>query len=328
MTIEKVFATIRKALLSRQKINQTLDAVFGSASVPPTPPRHRGSATAQGKKGDANALASNLLNLVRQPRQDRAQFAQDVLAAIGAEKIFGDTVPGRSGSALPKWQEIANVLRGELTGLAEKGQLTPEEVARLADLISILRYVLTEEELVGFIGSLQEIGADPKFQEARGFAVVVNNAQQAHRLIRTTLSPESGIPAQRRLIIGVDAKKREALKKELSDKYGVSVDALEREGTLGFIPVNKQTTALSFITAAEDLMFKGQTRVKLNLLIMDGVALPPSFLALSPKDIAALREAAFLFFVTETLQAIELDAHRLPDLMKDWNTIRTRLIQA
>jgi len=79
---------------------------------------------------------------------------------------------------------------------------------------------------------------------------------------------------------------------------------------------------LDFVNQARGLpMFRQEPNVKLHVLIFDGVALPRSFFDVSPEE---LRKVAYVFFLTKTFQAIEIDAPFLPQ----WELVRHMLVAA
>jgi hypothetical protein len=188
---------------------------------------------------------------------------------------------------------------------------------RVAHLLSTLGLALTPSEREAFAGSLQQLFASPKFKDAGGSAVWVNNAQQAMKALRTRARGEA-------LVLGLDERHRASILKELG-RNGLGAQAMKRL-KIGIVTGTEGMNALAFVQQARRLdIFRNQKKLKLRLMVMDGVTLPASFFALSGRqELDQLAVEAYVFFITQSLQAIEIHTSLLPN----WDLVRQRLIQA
>lgn len=279
--------------------------------------------TGAAERTPADEIASKLISLITTSREDRTALATAIFNLVDAEKAFGEDFSRASAGKSAQWRDVAKSLNSELARLAELRDFNSTETrARLADLMFIMRFVLTDKEYRGFIGSLRDIPIRNKNTETRGFVSWVSNLSQVRQLI-------GALGAKDRQVIGVDRENNQLIE-QLAKEHGFSASELKAKGRLeiigGKVEIvlgDKSINAAGFVQIAkESTLFSDG--VALNLLILDKTNLPIGFFRLSAVELSFLKRAAYIYFVNEALQAVEVDASLLPD----WNVLRARLIQA
>ena len=274
--------------------------------------------TTENETSPAKELASRMIQLFKTAKNDRKALAEAIFNLVEAEKAFGeDNTSGATGKSAP-WQDVARQLLSELREMKASGRFDlNRDGERVANLFSILGLVLSKKENQAFAQEFNEIFINTRYTEAIGTAARVNNAAQAKRIINR-------LPDGQRIVLGIETSQDQFLEELAS--LGIDTGKLMRENRLGFVTNCKSMNALEFVQAAKQAgLFGDQKQFKLRLLVWDGVTLTPTFFDFKTDfERNQLVREAFVFFITQNFQAIEINTKLLPD----WNDVRTRLIQA
>jgi len=267
-------------------------------------------------------MAEKFVKLMEIPKEDSAALGVAIADVVGAAEVFGKDLKTESGSAnrVASWSSVAEEMIRQLKALKSDGKFDfGKDGEQIAFLLGVLHGVLTEKEMRAFVGSMDKIYQEKKFEEAQGAAVWVNTAHQMASLLRQ--HPDKP------LVIGMEEGLEPQILEGLREE-GVSQGELDRrrnQGTLAIVTGNNTMTALQFVRMAKQKLGIKENEGKICLFIMKEVTLPPAFLNFETLgEIEDLEREAFIFFIFfigQTLMAVESN-------LPDWNQIRSRLIQA
>lgn len=255
----------------------------------------------------AQDMAKRLIELAKTRNEPPAVRIVAIEGLIQNLKIFGE--PNGQGDTAVSWRETESALRTELA----KREFDPELVANLA---FFLRFILSDREYDGFIGSIENVPNRSATPEVRGTVSWVSDIAQVRKLTSKLKENDS-------LVVGLDVSKNPSLKKKIESDPELS--ELVASGRLGVVEGKNQSTVLDLVNQARQSdVFEGRNGLVVNVLILEGVPLPDNFFGLTPEQRRSLQRLAVVYYVNQALQAFEVDASLLPD----WNELRTRLLQA
>jgi hypothetical protein len=117
----------------------------------------------------------------------------------------------------------------------------------------------------------------------------------------------------------------QALIENLNSDPALNVSSLIQEGRLAFVRGNASTTVLDLIALAKaSPVFQSQRNSLLNVLLLEQATLPAHFFQLNQDQWRLVRDSALVYFISQTLQAVQLDV----SLLSDWTALRAALTQA
>ena len=266
---------------------------------------------------DAEKTARRLVEIFRDGRITPAEATEAVLSLVAVEKLTQRPDRGIVGASA-----LSAALSAELGSAWQGGKLDADAARRIADLVFQLRFNGAGAAAVS--AAPVPLSALPvATAENVLFASWISSEQMGRSFVRELMSAETGTAQGRTMVLGLNEKNAAKILAAL--RTDPAIRALESAGRLMFVVRDDSATVLTLLEAASRIpALVGQARPQIQFLLPEGAELPPGFFNLTEAQWANLRSNFIVHFITQSLQAIPMDA----SLLVDYQAFRLILTQA